>query len=70
MRTVRIPHLQTSVALWTLGLDSELIFVGDAGTTAAGRPSHRYGVEWTNCYFAASVADVRSRRGAFQGAFH
>ena len=50
LRTVRIPHLQTSVALWTLGLDSELIFVGDAGTTAAGRPSHRYGVEWTNYY--------------------
>ena len=34
----RVPHLQTSLALWTLSLDSELIFVGDAGTTEAGRP--------------------------------
>ena len=50
LRTVRIPHLQSSVALWTLSLDSELVFVGDAGTTEAGRPSHRYGVEWANYY--------------------
>ena len=50
LRTVRIPHLQSSVALWSLSLDSELVFVGDAGTTEAGRPSHRYGVEWVNYY--------------------
>ena len=50
VRTVRIPHLQSSVALWTLSLDSELIFIGDAGNTEAGRPSHRYGVEWANYY--------------------
>ena len=31
-------------------LDSELIFVGDAGTTEAGRPSHRYGIEFANYY--------------------
>jgi hypothetical protein len=48
MRTVRIRGLQSTVALWYLGLDSELLFVGDAGTTEAGRPSRRVGVEWTN----------------------
>lgn len=48
MRTVRVRGLQSTVALWYLGLDSELVFVGDAGTTEAGRPSHRVGVEWTN----------------------
>jgi hypothetical protein len=47
-RTVRIPGLQSTVSLWYLGLDSELLFVGDAGTTEAGRPSRRVGVEWTN----------------------
>ena len=36
--------------MWTLSLDSELIFIGDAGNTEAGRPSHRYGVEWANYY--------------------
>jgi hypothetical protein len=48
VRTVRIPGLQSTVALWYLGLDSELLFVGDAGTTEAGRPSRRIGLEWTN----------------------
>ena len=50
VRTVAVPHLQSSLSLWTLSLDSELIFVGDAGTTEAGRPSRRYGVEWANYY--------------------
>jgi hypothetical protein len=48
MRTVRVKGLQSTVSLWYLGLDSELLFVGDAGTTEPGRPSRRVGVEWTN----------------------
>ncbi len=48
LRTVRIRGLQSTVTLWYLGLDSELLFVGDAGTTEAGRPSRRTGLEWTN----------------------
>ena len=46
MRTVRIPHVLSTLALWQLGLDSELVFVGDAATTEASRPSRRVGVEW------------------------
>lgn len=34
-----------TLAAWMLGLDSELVFVGDAGTTEAGRASRRQGVE-------------------------
>jgi hypothetical protein len=48
LRTVRIRGLQSTAALWYLDLDSELLFVGDAGTTEAGRPSRRVGLEWTN----------------------
>jgi hypothetical protein len=48
LRTVRLRGLQSTVALWYLGIDSELLFVGDAGTTEAGRPSRRVGIEWTN----------------------
>jgi hypothetical protein len=48
VRTVRVRGLQSTVALWYLGIDSELLFVGDAGTTEAGRPSRRVGIEWTN----------------------
>jgi hypothetical protein len=32
---------------WGLGLDSELLYVGDAGTTEASRPSERLGFEWS-----------------------
>ena len=48
LRTVRVRGLQSAVALWYLALDSELLFVGDAGTTEPGRPSRRVGVEWSN----------------------
>lgn len=39
---------RTSASLWRLDLDSELVFVGDAGTTEANRPSTRWGAEWSN----------------------
>ena len=69
MRTVRIPHLQSSLSLWSLSLASELIFIGDAGTTVAGRPSHRYGLEWANYYTPVSWlvfdADVSASRARF-----
>ena len=48
VRTVRVRGLQSTLSLWYLGIDSELVFVGDAGTTEAGRPSRRVGLEWTN----------------------
>jgi hypothetical protein len=50
LRTVVIPKVQTTVAVWGLTLDSELVFVGDAGTTEAGRRSRRVGIEWANSY--------------------
>jgi outer membrane receptor protein involved in Fe transport len=50
VRTVRLPGLQATLTLWTLAFDAELLFVGDAGTTEAGRPSRRWGIEWTNYY--------------------
>jgi outer membrane receptor protein involved in Fe transport len=47
------PGLQTSLSVWELDLASELVFVGDAGTTQAGRPSHRSGIELANYYVPA-----------------
>jgi hypothetical protein len=41
-------RLQSTLAFWWLELDSELVYIGDAGNTEAGRPSRRHGVEWTN----------------------
>ena len=51
VRTVAIPHLQSTVSLWYLYSDSELQQDGDTGgTVASTSPSNRYGVEWTNYY--------------------
>jgi hypothetical protein len=47
-RSEWVPGLQSSVALWTLAFNSELVYVGDAGNTEASRPSKRRGVEWNN----------------------
>jgi outer membrane receptor protein involved in Fe transport len=50
LRTKAIGGLESSLALFVLDFDSELVFAGDAGTTVAGRPSRRIGVELANIY--------------------
>jgi outer membrane receptor protein involved in Fe transport len=50
IRTRVIEGLTSSLAVFVLDFDSELLFVGDAGTTEPSRPSRRVGVEWTNQY--------------------
>ena len=47
-RSEALTGLQTSLALWTLKVDSELVFAGDAGATEASLASRRRGVEWNN----------------------
>jgi len=54
VRSEPLAGWQTTLALWQLQSDSELLFVGDAGTTEASRPSRRYGVEWNNLYLPTS----------------
>jgi hypothetical protein len=49
-RSSWLPGLQSTLSLYRLDFDSELTFVGDAGTTEAGPPSRRYGVEFSNYY--------------------
>ncbi|BBL77096.1 TonB-dependent receptor [Methylomagnum ishizawai] len=50
LRTQYIPGLVSTLAVWYLHSDSELVFLGDAGTTEPTGQSERYGVEWTNYY--------------------
>ncbi len=47
-RTALLHGLQSTLTLWRLNIASELIFVGDAGTTSPSRPSRRQGLEWAN----------------------
>ena len=51
VRTLAVPHLQSTLSLWYLYSSSELQQNGDTGSTVASTsPSNRYGVEWTNYY--------------------
>lgn len=51
-------RLNTSVALWQLDVDSELLFVGDAGNTEASRASRRRGVELTAYYRVNDIWNI------------
>ena len=60
VRTKALPGLDSSVSLFILNQDSEIIFSGDAGDTSPSRPSQRYGVEWTNRYRPLSWVDLNA----------
>jgi outer membrane receptor protein involved in Fe transport len=67
-RAQPVQGLETSIVLFMLDYESELLFVGDAGTTEASRPSRRTGVEWITTYrpapwlgFELDVAATRAR---------
>jgi hypothetical protein len=68
VRNEAVPGLNLAAALFALDLDSELVFVGDAGGTEASRPSRRRGIEITSFYamrpwlrFDLDVAFTRAR---------
>jgi hypothetical protein len=51
IRTLAVPHLQSTLSLWYLHSASELQQDGDTGgTVASQQPSNRYGIEWANYY--------------------
>jgi hypothetical protein len=70
-RTVAIKGLQTTATLWYLDFDSELIYVGDSGSTEAGPESRRYGLEITNYVYpnrwVALDLDISFSRARFLG---
>lgn len=53
-RYLQSNNWQVSVALWTLKLDSELVYIGDAGGTEPNRASHRTGAELAWYYWINS----------------
>jgi opacity protein-like surface antigen/outer membrane receptor protein involved in Fe transport len=71
VRTKVIPNLDSSISLFYLHQDSELVFEGDSGTTAPGPPSLRTGIEITNNYNPAPWvridADLALSRARFVG---
>lgn len=58
MRSALLKGLQTSLAFWRLDLESELLFIGDAGTTEASLPSRRQGIELANYWQPTAAITV------------
>jgi outer membrane receptor protein involved in Fe transport len=54
VRTVALRGLQTTITCWYLDFDSELIYVGDSGSTEVGPASRRTGIEITNYIYPNS----------------
>src|SRR5262245_51608368 len=50
LRTSTFRGLRSTVSAWMLDLDSELLFIGDGGTTEPAAGSSRYGVTLANFY--------------------
>ncbi len=75
VRTLAVPHLQSTLSLWYLHSNSELLQDGDTGgTVASEQPSNRYGIEWANYYtpwkhwaFDFDMADSRALFTAIDG---
>ncbi len=72
LRTRWLEGLDSSLAFFVLTLGSEILFVGDAGTTQASRASRRLGVEWTNRWqlrpWLALEADLAATQARFTSA--
>jgi TonB dependent receptor/TonB-dependent Receptor Plug Domain len=72
VRTQAVKGLDSTVSLFILDFDSELVFNGDAGDTSPSRPSRRIGVEWANRWRVASWAmldgDVAYTQARFKDA--
>ena len=71
LRSEALPGWQTTLSFWALNIDSELLFVGDAGVTEPARSSRRHGVEWNNLYtvnaWLAFDADLALSHARFRG---
>ncbi len=50
LRATPVAGMRSTIALWGLNLDSELLFTGDGGTTEPSAASRRYGVTFANFY--------------------
>lgn len=70
VRTRAVEQLQTSLSLWMMDSDSELVFAGDTGGTEPTGPSRRSGIEWANYWTPASWfildADVAISRARYK----
>ncbi|WP_411278656.1 TonB-dependent receptor [Gemmatimonas sp.] len=58
LRTSKGEWLRTTASLWALNLDSELLFIGDAGATEATGRTRRVGITMSNYWKPVSTLSV------------
>jgi hypothetical protein len=72
LRTQVVPGVTSTLALWWLDSDSELVYIGDAGVNEPGPGSRRYGVEWATYWrpvdWFALDGELALSRGRFRDA--
>ncbi|HEY7027474.1 MAG TPA: TonB-dependent receptor plug domain-containing protein [Gemmatimonadales bacterium] len=72
IRVSPVQNWRSTVSLWLLNLDSELLFIGDGGATEPSAASRRRGITWANFYRATPQlsldADVSFSHARFSGA--
>jgi outer membrane receptor protein involved in Fe transport len=68
---VALKGVQTTATVWYLHFDSELIYVGDSGSTEDGPASRRKGVEITNYFYphpwVSGDLDLAFSQARFEG---
>ncbi len=71
VRITPVAGLRSTLAVWGLSLNSELVFTGDGGTTEASAASQRSGITWANFYRPKDAlsfdADFSLARARFSG---
>ncbi len=71
VRISPVPAWRSTLSLWALHLNSELLFTGDGGTTEPSAASRREGITWANFYRPtpqlALDADVSFSHARFAG---
>lgn len=71
VRASAVDGLRSPLSLWTLDLNSEFVFVGDAGATEPATSSHRRGITFANFYrphpSLSADADLSLARARLRG---
>ncbi len=71
IRVSPVQSWRSTLSLWLLNLDSELLFIGDGGATEPSAASRRQGITWANFYRPIPQlsldADISFSRARFHG---
>jgi hypothetical protein len=70
LRATRAQGLRSNLVAWTVELESELLFVGDAGTTEASAGSRRFGITWANFWLPLPQLRLEADASFAHARFH